>query len=243
MEKKVCSKCKSNKPADQYSKNSSKKDGLNIYCKICARLNHKNFYEKNKDKVLEKHKKWWNDNKKSCLEKEKEYRAKNKDIVDYKNRLRYLKNKTQKLTQQKKHREENKEKYLEYSREYYIKNKVLHIERGRKYKLNKSRTDINFKLMSNLRSRVYSAIKGKSKSKHTIELLGCSVEELKIHLEKKFTKGMGWKNYGLYGWHIDHIKPCSSFDLTDPEQQKLCFHYSNLQPLWAKDNIKKSNKY
>ena len=95
--------------------------------------------------------------------------------------------------------------------------------------------------MSNLRSRAYSAIKGKSKSKHTIELLGCSVEELKIHLEKQFVKDMNWQNYGQ--WHIDHIKPCSSFDLTDPEQQKLCFHYSNLQPLWAKDNIKKSNKY
>ena len=73
--------------------------------------------------------------------------------------------------------------------------------------------------------------------------MGCNIDFLKKYIAKKFTKGMSWDNYGLYGWHIDHIKPCSCFDLTKPEQQKLCFHYSNLQPLWAKDNISKSNKY
>jgi hypothetical protein len=88
-----------------------------------------------------------------------------------------------------------------------------------------------------------AVLKGNNKSQHSIELIGCSSKELESYLENQFTEGMTWENYGYYGWHIDHIKPCSSFDLTDPEQQKLCFHYSNLQPLWAKDNIKKSNKY
>jgi hypothetical protein len=59
-------------------------------------------------------------------------------------------------------------------------------------------------------------------------------------LEKQFTKGMNWKNYGK--WHIDHIKPCASFDLSLEHEQKLCFHFTNLQPLWAKDNIRKSDK-
>ena len=68
------------------------------------------------------------------------------------------------------------------------------------------------------------------------------MEELWVHLERQFTQGMTKENHGKYGWHVDHIKPCSSFDLSDIEQQKLCFHYTNLQPLWAKDNIKKSNK-
>jgi hypothetical protein len=71
-------------------------------------------------------------------------------------------------------------------------------------------------------------------------LIGCSMDELKIHLSSMFKEGMSWDNYGK--WHIDHIKPCASFNLSDPAQQKECFHYSNLQPLWAIENIKKSDQ-
>lgn len=86
------------------------------------------------------------------------------------------------------------------------------------------------------------------KSDHTVVLLGCSVGEFKAHLESLFTDGMSWENYGFYRvgeprrWHIDHILPCDSFDLTNPDQQKLCFHYTNLRPLWGDLNISKSNK-
>ena len=66
--------------------------------------------------------------------------------------------------------------------------------------------------------------------------------DLKLHLENQFVDGMNWNNYGKNGWHIDHIKPCASFDLTDPKQQKICFHYTNLQPLWAIDNLIKHSK-
>lgn len=104
-----------------------------------------------------------------------------------------------------------------------------------------------FKYISLLRERLYRSLKGTLKSRPTLELLGCSLEELKIHLESQFEDWMTWDNHGSYQkdrktWHIDHIKPCTSFDLTDPEQQKQCFHYTNLQPLRAIDNIKKSNK-
>jgi len=74
-----------------------------------------------------------------------------------------------------------------------------------------------------------------------LDLLGCTVEELRAHLEKQFKRGMSWSNYGR--WHIDHIRPCASFDLTDPEQQRICFHYSNLQPLWAEENMRKGAKH
>ena len=86
------------------------------------------------------------------------------------------------------------------------------------------------------------ALSGRFKYGTTFDLIGCSSEFLRNHLKSQFTEGMTWENYGYYGWHIDHIKPCASFDLSDIEQQKLCFHYSNLQPLWAKDNMKKRNK-
>jgi hypothetical protein len=108
------------------------------------------------------------------------------------------------------------------------------------YRINRYKNDINFRLEYILRTRFRQTLKNNSKSKHTLELLGCSVEDLKVHLEKQFSKGMSWSNYGK--WHIDHVRPCSSFDLSKPEEQALCFHYTNLQPLWAADNLAKSNK-
>ena len=73
-----------------------------------------------------------------------------------------------------------------------------------------------------------------------MKLLDCSIPELRLYIESKFQKGMTWDNYGE--WHLDHVIPCDTFDLTDSEQQKICFHYTNLQPLWAVDNLKKHNK-
>jgi len=103
--------------------------------------------------------------------------------------------------------------------------------------LERRRNDSDFKILTLLRGRIVKALKGYNKYSTTIKLLGCNTEELWIHLEKKFTKGMTRENHGE--WHVDHIKPCASFDLTEPEQQKICFHYTNLQPLWAIDNLKK----
>lgn len=103
-------------------------------------------------------------------------------------------------------------------------------------------TDPQFKIAVVLRKRVVLALKarGISKSKRLRELLGCSIPELKKHLESKFRKGMSWDNHGE--WHIDHIRPCADFELTIEEEQKICFHYSNLQPLWAEENLRKSDK-
>jgi hypothetical protein len=94
----------------------------------------------------------------------------------------------------------------------------------------------------NLRNRINLALNGISKSASTQELLGCSFDVFIQHLESQFKNGMSWGNRGRTGWHIDHIRPCASFDLSDPEQQRECFHYSNLQPLWAVDNIRKGSR-
>lgn len=102
-------------------------------------------------------------------------------------------------------------------------------------------SDPQFKLTRNLRRRLSHTVLGHHKSARTLELLGCTVEELRGYLEKQFKRGMSWSNYGR--WHIDHIKPCASFDLTDPEQQRICFHYTNLQPLWAEENMRKGAKH
>lgn len=103
--------------------------------------------------------------------------------------------------------------------------------------------DIQYKLKQLCRARIRNAMKGLDKSKATGELMGCSWKELQDHLSSQFREGMSWDNHGIHGWHIDHIRPCNSFDLRDPEQQKLCFHYTNLQPLWAHENLEKSDTW
>lgn len=127
-----------------------------------------------------------------------------------------------------------KEKRRNRFKNYYYKNK----ERFTLKQRLRRKAEPNFRLANNLRSRIWSALKGIGKNNNTIELIGCNIEELWIHLESKFQEGMSRENYGK--WHIDHIKPCCKFDLTISNQQKLCFHYTNLQPLWAIDNLKKS---
>jgi len=105
------------------------------------------------------------------------------------------------------------------------------------------RKSLNYRVVGNLRNRLYCAIKSQSthKSDNTIALTGLTITKLQTYLAAKFTEGMSWDNYGK--WHIDHIRPCASFDLTDPEQQKQCFHYTNLQPLWAETNRSKNDKW
>jgi hypothetical protein len=139
--------------------------------------------------------------------------------------------------------ENNKDKYLLRANVWAKNNRAKSNSIKYRYKIKKLKTDPVCKITYNLRRRLLSAIKEENKSESTFKLLGCSAKKLKEYLEDQFTEGMTWENYGYYGWHIDHIKPCASFDLSDPAQQKLCFHYSNLQPLWAKDNFKKGDKY
>jgi hypothetical protein len=151
---------------------------------------------------------------------------------------------------------ENREAAREHARQRYIKhNKAINAAAKRRRSTEKAREKerlrsrqrrevLEVRILGALRNRLCDAVKGRNKSAKTQELLGCSVEYLKRYLEGRFLPGMSWDNWGHVGkvWHIDHIRPCASFDLTDPEQQRACFHYTNLQPLWAVDNIRKGAK-
>jgi hypothetical protein len=103
-------------------------------------------------------------------------------------------------------------------------------------------TDINYKLKHTLRTRLNSAVRNNQKSGSAISDLGCSIEDFKIYLESKFLPDMSWENWTFDGWHIDHIVAISTFNLTNIEELKKACHYTNLQPLWAKDNLSKGNK-
>jgi hypothetical protein len=152
----------------------------------------------------------------------------------------------------RKWREENAEKHKQNARDYYHANKELRAEQMKAYReqnrdvLNEKKRESHKKfperrLAQNLRVRLVMAIKRGSKAGSAIRDLGCSIPELKLYLEAKFQSGMTWDNYGSK-WHCDHIKPLSNYDLSDREVLLQLVHYTNLQPLWAEDNIRKSNK-
>lgn len=106
----------------------------------------------------------------------------------------------------------------------------------------RAKSDINFYKRRLVYASLNSAIKNNAKAGKTINALGCSIADLKKHLESRFKDGMSWNNYGRFGWTIDHIKPLSSFDLTNDDQFMKASHYTNLQPLWWQENITKGNK-
>lgn len=168
---KKCTKCKTQKPASEFYKDSSRGDGLNNMCKLCSKAKAKPYQKK-------------------------------------------------------------------YSKNYYQKNKSkINEQRKTRY-----RTNNQHRLAENCRSRIRNLLAGLHRSKRTLDLIGLnSWDQLMSHIENQFTDGMSWDNRDQ--WHIDHIRPCASFDLTCPTQQRACFHYTNLQPLWAKDNLIKSDKY
>jgi len=213
-------------------------------------LNEKNRqrWEKNKNKYSLTAKKWREENREYNLKKQKEYYENNKEKMSEYNKERgkkyYNENKEKCNNRSKKNYENNKESYLIRNKLNKEKNRDYYRKLFRTWISNKRKTDEEFKIKCAYRNRIRLLIKTQKMKKlnHYIDLLGCTIGELKIHLESQFTDGMNWDNYGKYGWHIDHIKPCASFDLTDPEEQKKCFHYSNLQPLWWIDNLKKGSK-
>jgi hypothetical protein len=229
MERKICSKCKEEKEVCEFQKNSHSKDGYRSECSLCSKKQKektpkekilkysKNFRERNREKIREQQKKYYqnNINKINFLKKEK------RELLNQTNS--FIKPKT---------KEE-----LQLTKQEWIKNNK---EVNNQKKRNKYKDNINYKLSLNVRNRMNVFLKSRNiqKRNRTFEIIGCSPEFLKEYLETLFIDGMSWDN--RREWHIDHIIPLSSAK-TEEELYKLC-HYTNLQPLWAKENLKKSNK-
>lgn len=133
-------------------------------------------------------------------------------------------------------RMDNAEAIAQYKEKYRKDNRI----EINQYFVDRRKADLQFKLANNLRNRLNKAIKTKQVS--AVRDLGCSVAFLKAYLESKFEPGMTWENWTTNGWHIDHIYPLSKADLTNTEELKKVCHYTNLQPMWAKANISKSNR-
>jgi hypothetical protein len=136
-----------------------------------------------------------------------------------------------------------KANYWDSNKDKCVKSRYKWQGSNPKYYIDRKKKDIQFKLTCLLRSRLYIAIKNSQKVGSSIHDLGCSVDFLKSHLESLFQEGMSWENWSMCGWHIDHIIPLSSFNLENREELLKACHYTNLQPLWAKDNLRKSNSH
>ena len=225
------------------------KNGHNNWCKKGIKKYLKEYYKNNKEKIDKASKKWNKEHKQQIKKYKKQYRESHKNQIrkylkqykqDHKKEIKekdknwYLNNKERLKIYKKKYNQNHKEEMRKWRNSHKKERNKWHRERRKK--------DLNFKISNNLRGRTNSALKQNSKSQSTISLIGCDFEYLAYYLQKQFKKGMNWDNYGRRGWHIDHIIPCSSFDLSKKSEQQKCFHYSNLQPLWAWENMKKSNK-
>ena len=197
-------------------------------------------------------KKYYLKNKIKIRNKQKIYNARHKNRIKFLKRKWYLRNKIQLKEKRKINRKIHKEQIAKQVKDYQEKHKkeitlykkLWHQKNKKNINLQiikRLKTDINFRLAHYLRNRMRKVLKGLIKSKSTIKLLGCSLKTFRKHLENKFTKGMSLDNYGK--WHIDHIRPCASFDLSKASEQRKCFNYKNLQPLWAKDNLIKSDNF
>lgn len=212
METKICRKCHLELTINSFGKTTQNKDGLKSYCNECRKIESKKYRLENKEKRAETLKKYYENNKEKELLRFKQYRN------------------------------NNKVKRKETIKNYYENNKKK--INGKQVILNKFYYDNNhlYKLKHLCRRRINDFLKKTNTPKKgsTFDIVGCEPQFLKEHIEKQFKEGMTWENYGLYGWHIDHIIPLSSAQNED-EIYKLC-HYTNLQPLWAKENLSKGCK-
>jgi len=224
---KICNVCNQSKSLeDFYFKNSKP-----IYCcKVCHKALNKEYVEKNKEKVLTKIKKWQQTNPKKRKIIKQKWVDKNPDYhKEY--RKNYYKNNP---NYNKEYYTSNIEKRRDYAKKYRKENP----KHNQNYVKKRLKTDVNFRLAYNMRHRIIYVLRHSktTKTSKTTRLLGCNYLELKQYLESKFLPTMSWDNYGTL-WHVDHIKPCASFNLADIEEQKQCFHYTNLQPLFATTTI------
>ncbi len=218
MENKICSKCKIEKELCDFGMNNRYKSGVSNRCKQCESERGKKYHIKNKEKKQSYLKEYHIKNK----EKIKEYRINNKEKIQSYKKEYYIKNREKKLSRMTEYNIENRERRNEYERNRKLNNPI-------------------YKLSINVRKRLGKYLKtaGITKNKKTFDIVGCSPPKLKDYLEKQFVVGMSWDLVGKH-IHIDHIIPLSSAK-TKEEIYKLC-HYTNLQPLWAEDNLAKSNK-
>ncbi len=237
---KLCSQCHKVKTLDEFHNRAASKDGKRTQCKDCDREYNRDYGKKNKEAIrvynanryvekreyiLDYSKGWHARNKEYTAQYMREYRDVNRDAILASGKKWYWNNWDKKRSSRKLWNQNNKPRIAASTRL-------------------RRQSNISFRLGGNLRTRIRYALKRHqaNKSASTYKLVGCSIFELREHLQSSFTSGMTWDNYGIV-WEIDHIKPCVLFNLVREEEQRSCFHWSNLRPLLVSLNRSKGPRY
>lgn len=227
---KICSNCFCEKSASAFY---MRKSGTpHPYCKSCQRLDKKAYYQTNKAVIDGKNRRWTERNREKC-----------RGYV----RASYWRNHEQELERGQQYNRNNPGKASARSLKWEKEHPEQARQTDRVYQQKRRQNNPGYRALDNVRRRFNGLLHGKTKNAASItQLIGCGHNELRAHIEKQFQSGMAWDNYGKGAgkWEIDHVRPCASFsDLTDPEQLAQCCHYSNLQPMWGRDNVIKGAKY
>lgn len=228
-------------------------------CVTCARQHRLRYYAESPEKHRERCRRYAERNPEKAIQRSKEYRRNNLEkakAASRKTARRHYENNKEKVAEYNRNwAAENADKRRRYNREYAARNaekrRAYALENSdkirvykREYQRQKVDADPNYRLLKNVRVRLYHALKGTAKSRKTLDLLGCTIEALRVHIEAQFQPGMSWDNWGrgLNGnkeWQVDHIRALSTFDLSKPEELQAACHFTNLQPLWAFENKSK----
>lgn len=232
---KKCNTCLVEKETSEYNVNNRNKDKLESTCKECIKIKNKN----NREKLRESQRRWREKNPDYM----KNYGQSDK-IKEYRKNY-YKEHKEEEIKRKLEWRKNNPEKAKEERKKYIENNREKVNEYHSNWKKEKRQKDITYKLKENMSRRIRyelnTLLKGK-KTKRTFEYLGCEIDYLKEYLTSKFVENMSWDNYGEI-WHIDHIIPCSAWNLEDEFENKCCWNYRNLQPLSCSENQSKKDKF
>jgi hypothetical protein len=239
---KICKRCSIELDVSKFGKNKNNKDGFSIYCLECEIKRAKEYREKNREKVNNSAKNWRNKNPEKYKKTIQKYLEKNPQMSSKERSKKYRENEEYRLKLSKKSKERyqnNIEEEREKRKKYYYENKKRERKKNDDWRKKKLKNDGFFRMKRRLRERIRDYMKGKNIGKKTKEIVGLEYEEFKTYISDKFTEGMNWENYGE--WHLDHIIPLC--EAKNKEEVIKLNHYTNLQPLWAKDNLKKNRKY
>ncbi len=258
-----CSECHEIRKLERFQSKYHIPKHLYAICNECINSKNRLAYKKDPKKFLDSVAKWRKNNPEKFKQIEHKIYQRRKHKLSEQSRKKYRENPEPSKRRSRQWRKDNVERARERDKNY-VKNNRDKVNNYRREWQRQYRKSHRVRFAYLMRSILISTLKRNnlSKSRKTEDYFGCSLSKLHEYIESQFTDGMNWDNRGpgylrskdgkairdsngdvirIKQWHLDHIRPCSSFDFTDPEQQKQCFHYTNLRPLWAEDNLRKSD--